>query len=192
MAENVLQARSAFPEFSSGLYRGLTIVVCEPTTMVSLAALDGQSEKVQSVIQSIYGHSLPQRPERVGGMEVSFLWFGPDRWMAVGERDGGRDLEENLKRHLHGIAAVVDHSDGRAVLRLSGARARDVLAKGVPLDLHPRVFKPNDVAITHASHIGVLLWQVDDAPTYEIAVPRSYAHSFCDWLLDAAEEFREE
>lgn len=191
MAENILQARSAFPEFSSSRYRGLTLAVREPTTMVSLAALDGQSEKVQSVTQSIYGLSLPHRPVRVGGTDVSFLWFGPDRWMAVGERDGGRDVEENLKRHLHGIAAVVDHSDGRAVLRLSGARARDVLAKGVPLDLHPRVFKPNDVAITHASHIGVLLWQVDDAPTYDIAIPRSSTHSFFDWLLEAAEEFRE-
>jgi heterotetrameric sarcosine oxidase gamma subunit len=189
VVENILQARSAFPEFSLSRYHQLTIAVREHITMVSLAAWDGQSEKVQSVIQSIYGHSLPQRPVRVGGMEVSFLWFGPDRWMAVGERDGGRDLEENLKRHLHGLAAVVDHSDGRAVLRLSGARARDVLAKGLPLDLHPRVFKANDVAITHASHIGVLLWQVDDAPTYDIAVPRSYAHSFSDWLLDAAEEF---
>lgn len=187
MAEYILQARSAFPDTTRSRYSGLTIAVREPITMVSLAALDGQSEQVRSVLQSIYGLQLPHRPVRAGGADMSFLWFGPDRWMAFAERDGGGDLEADLKRHLHGLAAVVDHSDGRAVVRITGEHARDVLAKGVPIDLHPRVFKTNDVVITHASHIGVLLWQVDDAPTYDIAVPRSYAHSFCAWLLEAAE-----
>ena len=40
-----------------------------------------------------------------------------------------------------------DQSDSRLVLRLSGPRVRDVLAKGVPVDLHPKAFKPGDVAM---------------------------------------------
>jgi sarcosine oxidase subunit gamma len=109
--------------------------------------------------------------------------------MAIAERGGSRDLEIELKKLLGDIANVVDHSDGRVVVRISGPRARDVLVKGIPIDLHPRAFKANDVAITHVSHIGVILWQLDDQPTYELALFRSYADSFVHWLADSAAEF---
>ena len=64
-----------------------------------------------------------------------------------------------------------------------------MLAKGIAIDLHPRAFKPGDVALTIAAHIGVQLWQVDEAPTYEIAVPRSLAKSLWAWLSASAAEF---
>jgi methylglutamate dehydrogenase subunit D len=32
------------------------------------------------------------------------------------------------------------------------------------------------------AHIGVILWQLDDAPTFEVATFRSYAFSFRRWL----------
>ncbi len=102
---------------------------------------------------------------------------------------GQRDLETELKAALPGLASVVDHSDGRVVIRISGPRARDVLTKGVPIDLDPRAFGPGDAAITHASHIGVILWQLDNTPTYEIALFRSYADNFVHWIEESAEEF---
>ena len=72
---------------------------------------------------------------------------------------------------------------------MSGARARDALAKGIPVDLHPGAFGPGDAAITTVAYIGVALWQVDDAPTYEFIVPRSYFIAFHEWLIAAAAEF---
>ena len=70
------------------------------------------------------------------------LWLAPGTWMVVAQdvEDGG--LYPRLREELGDLAAVVDQSHGRAVLRLAGPRARDVLAKGCRLDLHPRVFKP--------------------------------------------------
>jgi len=38
--------------------------------------------------------------------------------------------------------AVVDQSDGWAALRVTGAGAVDVLARLVPVDLRPQVFRP--------------------------------------------------
>jgi len=35
----------------------------------------------------------------------------------------------------------------------------------------------------------VHLWQIDDSPTYDIAVPRSLAASFWHWLAESAAEF---
>ena len=73
--------------------------------------------------------------------------------------------------------------------RLSGPCVRTVLAKGVPLDLHPRAFGPGYAAVTAVAGIGVHLWQLAGEPTYELAVPRGFAASFWRWLAAAAVEF---
>jgi Sarcosine oxidase, gamma subunit family len=70
-----------------------------------------------------------------------------------------------------------------------GGRARDVLAKGVPIDLHRRVFWAGETAATTVAHIGVQLWQVDEAPTYDLIVPRSLAATFWEWLTESIAEF---
>ena len=75
------------------------------------------------------------------------------------------------------------------VLRFRGPKAREVLAKGIALDLDARVFRPGDVALTIAAHIGVQLWQIGETPTYEIAISRSLARSFWPWLSASAAEF---
>ena len=61
----------------------------------------------------------------------------------------------------------------RTVLRVSGPRARDVLAKGLPIDLDPRAFPLGSAATSVISLMGVQLWQVDDTRSYDIAVFRS-------------------
>ena len=84
---------------------------------------------------------------------------------------------------------VRDHNEGRAVLRLSGRSARDVLAKGCRLDLHPRAFRPGMCAQTAIAQIGVLLHQVDERPTYDLYVAATYALDFFEWLSASAGEF---
>ena len=90
---------------------------------------------------------------------------------------------------LIGHASITEQSDGRTIIRIAGPRARDALAKGLAVDLHPRAFKPGDTALTQAAHIGLQIWQLDEAPTYEIAVFRGFARSFWQFLLDAAAEY---
>lgn len=189
MAELALTPTSAFMHWHPPVAPDLSIMARETLTMASFAAAKGQAGALAAAVKAAYLVDLPTRPARVEGNGVAIVWAGPDQWLAVAERGQGRDLEAELKTTLAGVASVVDHSDGRVVVRISGPRARDVLAKGVPIDLHPRAFRPGDVAITHASHIGVILWQLDDAPTYEAAMFRSYADSFAHWLFESAAEY---
>lgn len=167
----------------------LEVKARETLTMASFAAVRGKEAALREAIRTAYGADLPKGCGRVEGNGIAFVWAGPDQWLAIAEGDGTRDLETELKAKLVDIASVVDQSDGRVIVRISGTRAREVLAKGVPVDLHPRVFGPGSVAITHASHIGVIMWQLDDAPTYELAMFRSYADSFAHWLFESAAEF---
>lgn len=63
------------------------------------------------------------------------------------EDDGhARSRARDLGQRLRGLASIFDQSGGRTVLRLSGPRARDVLAKGLPIDLHSRAFGPGSAA----------------------------------------------
>lgn len=191
MTDQPLHARSAFSKMPVMKGSKLEITALDDLSIASIAVAKDQLANLQSTIGEAYGVALPLEPQRVVGKDIAFLWSGPGQWLAIAERGAGRDLEVELKPKLAGLAAVVDLSDGRQVARISGPRARDVLAKGVPIDLHPRAFKANDVAITHASHIGVILWQVDDAPSYDVAMFRSFADSFMHWLKDSAAEFQD-
>ena len=109
--------------------------------------------------------------------------------MAGAWRGAKRPFELQLRSSLADVASVIDQSDGRTIIRISGPRARDTLSKGVHIDLHPSVFRPGDTAISIVSYIGVHFWQIEPAPTYEFAMFRSFAVSFWGWLVDAAAEF---
>ncbi len=170
------------------------LVICERAhlSLVSVIARKGEGSALASLVKSAYGIDLPTTPRLVGGpmpdgREISFIWSGPDQWLAYAE--GAPDIESELTMALGRRAMIVDQSDGRCLLRLSGPKARQVLAKGIGLDLDARVFKPGDVALTMAAHIAVQLWQIDAKPSYEIAMFRSLAVSFWHWLSASAAEF---
>ena len=106
----------------------------------------------------------------------------------VRRRGRQTDLVARLRARA-GLASIADQSDGRVVLRLRGDRVRQVLAKGVPLDLHPRRFKVGDVASTLVAHVGVQIEQLDDQPTFQLMASRSLAGSLWSWLTKSAAEF---
>jgi sarcosine oxidase subunit gamma len=133
---------------------------------------------------------LDPAPGRASPVEAgTALWIAPGAWLVVAEGQDDGELYRRLRERFEGLAAVVDQGHGRAVLRLSGRRARDVLAKGCRLDLHPRVFRPGMCAQTAIAQIGVLLHQVDERPTYDLYVAAGYAVDFFEWLAASAAEF---
>ncbi|SFL75494.1 sarcosine oxidase subunit gamma [Methylorubrum salsuginis] len=165
---------------------GVTATPREGLALMSVTAVDGAEERLAAALRDRFGLSLPEPGGALFSGETGLIWSGPGQWLALAPTRGDLDgFGETLK----GLAAVADQSDGRAVLRLSGPDARRVLEKGVSVDLHPRAFGPGHTAVTAVAHIGVQLWQRDDAPTYEIAVARSFAGSLWSWLEEAAAEF---
>lgn len=190
MANHTLKAEPAFSDLWAISAAELTVAYRDDLTIAHICIARGQHQLANAAIQGAYGKPLPSKAERVAmDRDVEFVWAGLDQWLAVAPRGNGRDLEQELKPILRGLAAVTDQSDARAVVRISGRRARQLLAKGVPIDLDPRVFPTNGAAITHASHIGVVLWQTGSDPVYDVAVFRSFADSFARWLQHSAHEW---
>jgi sarcosine oxidase subunit gamma len=134
------------------------------------------------------GVPLPLAPNRVTAMgPLRALWLGPDEWLLVAEGDA-LDLVPRLERAVMGRrAAVNDLSSNRRIIEIGGSAARDLLAAGCGLDLHPRAFGPGHCAQTLIARVPVILDQLDEAPHYRILVRRSYARWLVDWLIDAVE-----
>jgi sarcosine oxidase subunit gamma len=84
---------------------------------------------------------------------------------------------------------VTDVSSGQTVIAIDGEYARDLLAKGCTLDLHPRVFGPGACAQTLLAKAPVLICQRRDATRFELIVRRSFADYLWRWLEEAAKEF---
>ena len=91
-------------------------------------------------------------------------------------------MASELASSLIGLASVSDQSSTYAVLRISGPSARQILSRGAFIDFAPLVFGAGSAAVTVISHIGVIVWQVDDVPTFEVALFRSFAGSFWHWI----------
>jgi heterotetrameric sarcosine oxidase gamma subunit len=154
--------------------------------LATIVAADGQDRALAARLAAVSGWRLPEPGKAQITDEQGLVWSAPGQWLAIAPSPAAL---RSLAADLRGLAAVTEQSDSRAVLRIAGPRARDVLSKGVTVDLHPRAFQPGDAAVTSIAHIGAQIWQRDAAPTYDIAVPRSFAASFWHWLTEAAAEF---
>ena len=94
----------------------------------------------------------------------------------------------DLATKLHDVAILTSLSHSRTRIFIEGAPARDVLAKGIPLDFHPTAFKPGMFAMTGIHHTPALVHCVSEN-RFEIYALRTFALSVYDWLTDAALEF---
>ncbi|KAA0099504.1 sarcosine oxidase subunit gamma [Mycolicibacterium sp. P1-18] len=123
--------------------------------------------------------------------DTTAIWFGPAEWLVTSAAHAPEELESRLRGAVveHGGAAV-DVSAQRTTLRLRGAHARDVLAKGCSVDLHPRVFGAGAAVQTMLGQAAVVLMPLSDNGTdYRILVRSSFARYLAEWLVDGAEEF---
>ncbi len=138
---------------------------------------------------TLLGVAVPA-PNRVATAgERAILWLGPDEYLVVAP-DGDPVAELTAES----AESVVDVSANRTTIELSGPNARDVLEKGMSIDLHPRAFGPGHCAQTLLARSQVVLRQVDSAPaatgpTYHVLVRGSFAPYLADWLVDASKEF---
>lgn len=141
--------------------------------MLSVATPRGGTVALAGALREHAGLVPPAPGCWVGDEALALLWCAPGQFLAVGDASATRRLADALR----GTALTIDLTGARVVVRLSGAAVRDVLARVVPLDLHPRAMRPGRVASTVAAHIGVQIWQVDDAPSYDLSGSVSFAGS---------------
>jgi len=162
--------------------------------IINLRARPDDGEAV-SALETALGFALPVAPNTTAASATALaLWLAPDEWWIVTPGPGpesGPDMATKLRTALTDRrGAVTDIGDSRTCLRVSGPRARDLLCKGLPLDLHPRVFPAGRCAQSHLAKTGVVLHLIaEKGPAFELYVLRSFAEYLWVWLEDAAREY---
>jgi methylglutamate dehydrogenase subunit D len=164
---------------------GLVLQELTQFTLASIVARRHQAERAAAAAQHAAGASPPATPTFTTTGKLALLWSGPGHWLAL-EPQGAEPVEARLDTVFGSHASVFDQSGSRVLLELRGPCVRDVLAKGISIDLHPRAFRTGDVAVTTASNLAVHLWQVSDEPVYRLLVVRSYFDSLWRWLAVSA------
>lgn len=176
-----LKNQSAFASLSP-IGTGSGVVATERTglSIATVIARKDQLGALTTAVADQFGIALAARPAWRANNGIAFLGTGPDKWLAISERQDA--FVKGLETVLDGLASVADQSGALGVLRLKGPALSQALEKGVQVDLSPEVFPAGSVAVTSIVHIGATLWKVDDEPTIDIAIARSLAGSFRHWL----------
>ncbi|MGX9425337.1 MULTISPECIES: sarcosine oxidase subunit gamma [Bradyrhizobium] len=194
MADTALSGLSALPHIGMQTQPGGGVTITERYGLgiATMQARQGQDVSLRERIRQHFLLELPGRPAIVRTGSVSFTGIGPHHWLAV-SAGGGHLFSSSLRALVTPLASVSDQSGGYVVFRVGGRAIRDTLAKGFPIDLDPRAFKPGDAATTIVSHIGATIWRCDDgadgSACFEIALFRSLSQSFWEWFVSSAAEF---
>jgi sarcosine oxidase, subunit gamma len=159
-----------------------TIREVGPVGMVTLRAKGLKS--LDKAIKAAIGTKAPsQRRIEVNG-DRACGWMSPDEYLLVMPY---ADVSKALAAIAKALGAdhhlAVDVSDARAVFRIEGDRAHQVLRKLVPADLDR--MEPGEIRRTRAAQVAVAFWQHDDG--YTLVCFRSVAGYVMGLLENAAQ-----
>lgn len=171
---------------SGATYTGaVTIEDAGPRGMITLRA-DLSDPHVGAAVESATGLALPGRREiRLEG-DRGLAWMSPDEVLVMVPHDASDAMIDALRAALGDVHALVANvSDARCVIRLSGAGAREVLAKGAPVDLSPDAFGPGEIRRTRLGQVAAAFW-MSGPDTFELVCFRSVGGFVFEWLCTAA------
>ncbi|MBL8582225.1 MAG: sarcosine oxidase subunit gamma [Rhizobiaceae bacterium] len=171
---------------------GLKLTELTGFSLMQVQARRGRWAETEAAAQGLFGVSAPANPAAVEGSGATLVWSGPQQFLALFPAGYGADWEKRLADAFAGSASLSDQTGGRAMIRIQGARARDMLAKVCSVDLHPRAFATGAAAATSVDHTGVNLWRrADDAEgaVFDLIVFSTFAGSLWHTLVDHAAEF---
>lgn len=133
------------------------------------------------------GSAMPAALRINGGLGGGIGWMAPDEALILCPHAEAETRAAAMSKSLaKSFAMAVNVSDARAVFRVSGSSARDVLAKLCPLDLAPASFGPGDFRRTRMAQIPAALWMEEDGSIGVICF-RSVAQYAFDLLSVAAQ-----
>lgn len=157
-----------------------------PLGMITLRG-DLSATALRKAATGVAGVDMPVQGEARFKKDAGLCWMSPDELMVVCPYDKAAANLNKLRKALGDAHALaVDVSDARAVFRLSGPHAREVLAKLAPVDLSPGSFDPGMFRRTRLAQVPAALRMVDDE-TFEVICFRSVAQYVFDVLKVAGQ-----
>ncbi|MCB4769161.1 sarcosine oxidase subunit gamma [Ancylobacter sp. Lp-2] len=166
--------------------QGVSVRVFDPPALALLAARRGGASALTVAAHATLGLALADTPRLTRANGLATIGAGPGRWLVLAEAP--EDLAARLAP-LAAHAAITEQTDGYVGFELSGARTRDLLAKGVTVDLDPAAFPPGAAATTNVAHINVTFWREPGDERFGFLVARSYRVAFARFLIASGAEY---
>ena len=143
--------------------------------------------KIQLSTIQIDDLKLPiENSKVVSNKETRILWNAPKTWLVISNK---ANIVEAIKEKCNSENfALTDISHSRAVIKIKGLQAKEILKKGSPINFNE--FKKNNCAGTVFHGINIIIDSIDNnSDTYNLLTLRSFAESYYHHITDAALEF---
>lgn len=171
----------------------LTLADCTPLAKVVVKApWDGEMARTLGVP---FGRAARATWD-VGGqhLEVLVVGSGPDEWLVLARPGLAGLLGERLAASAAGhdeLASIVDLTHGRALVRLTGVPAADMLAKECGVDLADAMCPDGTALRSAVARVATDVVRDDrgGVRSYLLHCERSSGQYLFDALLDAGHEF---
>jgi sarcosine oxidase subunit gamma len=141
-----------------------------------------------AAVKKVSGLALPGQRKMVRVDGKSLIWMSPDELLLVLPHEVADEEVAALDTALSGHHALaVNVSDARAVFDVSGAQARDVLAKLFPVDLSPEAFSDGMIRRSRMAQVPAALW-MEGTDMFRVVCFRSVGKYVFDVLCAATAE----
>ncbi|HWK47557.1 MAG TPA: sarcosine oxidase subunit gamma family protein [Stellaceae bacterium] len=167
----------------------IAIVERAGLALLQVAALPGGDAALGNRLAEALGLETAAANRATGADGLGLHAAGPGRWLVVAA-EPIEALSARVASRIGGNdAALVDLSQARSVVRLTGPAWRDLLAKGVRIDLHPKTLPPGSSVQTMFGRIAVTLHVLPSGEGADLLVYRGFALTLWEMLTDGMREF---
>jgi sarcosine oxidase subunit gamma len=152
-----------------------------PLGMITLRAKGLKS--LDKAIKAAVGTKVPAQRRIEVNSDRACAWMSPDEYLLVMPYTEVATALSSLAKPLSGQHYLaVDVSDARAVFRIEGDRAAEVLGKLAPVDF--ATLQPGEIRRSRAAQIAAAFWAQDGG--FTLVCFRSVARYAFDLLSNAA------
>lgn len=139
-----------------------TIREVGPLGMITLRGKGLKS--LDKAVKAVTGTKLPAQRRIVVEGDRACGWMSPDEYLLILPYEGVSDALASLAKSLAGEHYLaVDVSDARAVFRIDGDNAADVLRKLSPVDFDK--LEPGELRRSRAAQVAAAIWKQDQGFT---------------------------
>jgi sarcosine oxidase, subunit gamma len=155
--------------------------------MISLRG-DLDDRAIRKAVKAVATVDMPGQGQVNCVENRGVCWMSPDELLVLCPYE---TVSADLAKIQTGVqktrALAVDVSDARASFYISGAHAREVMAKLAPVDFSPAVFTLGMFRRSRMAQVPAAFW-LRDADTFQIICFRSHAQYMFDLLKVAAQK----
>ncbi len=151
---------------------------------------DLSDKKLRAVCTKITGATFPSAGQAKCDGDKGLCWMSPDEVLVLVAYGDAKAAIAQIDAALKGTHYLAENvSDARALISVSGAYVRDVIAKLAPVDLHADAFQPGDFRRSRLGQVAAAFW-MHDADTFDVICFRSVAGYTFDLLAMSAKSGR--